>query len=66
MDKKIKKVIVIGAGPVGLLTALILARSGIQVDVLERNNVIDERPRGAFYGPSAVKCVTVPYTKILV
>lgn len=57
MGKPIEKVIIVGAGPVGLLTALMLAQEGISVDLLEANQGIDPRPRGAAYGPSAVRYV---------
>ncbi len=48
-----KQIIVVGAGPAGLLLALILAREGISVTVLEANEKIDERPRACLYGPAA-------------
>ncbi|KEF54371.1 uncharacterized protein A1O9_09537 [Exophiala aquamarina CBS 119918] len=48
------RVVIVGAGPVGLLTALMLGRCGIEVDVLETALEIDMRPRGAAYGPPAV------------
>ena len=51
----IKKVIVVGAGPVGLLTALLLGQKGIPVDVLEKNNEVNTAPRGLGYGPSAIQ-----------
>lgn len=51
------KVIIVGAGPAGLLLALMLAQHGINVDVLEAMDEIDPRPRGAGYGPAAVTCV---------
>jgi 3-(3-hydroxy-phenyl)propionate hydroxylase/6-hydroxy-3-succinoylpyridine 3-monooxygenase len=40
-----RKVIVVGAGPVGLITALGLARRGIDVTVLERGNALSTAPR---------------------
>ncbi|PKX91318.1 FAD/NAD(P)-binding domain-containing protein [Aspergillus novofumigatus IBT 16806] len=46
---KANKVVVIGAGPVGLLTALLLAQAGIGVDVLEKGTTLDESPRAAGY-----------------
>jgi 2-polyprenyl-6-methoxyphenol hydroxylase-like FAD-dependent oxidoreductase len=55
MSKGINKVIVVGAGPVGLLAALSIAQLGINVDVLESSHEIDGRPRGAAYGPSGVR-----------
>ena len=50
-----KKVIIVGAGPAGLLLALILARAGITVDVLEANEKLDDRPRALLYGPAAAQ-----------
>ena len=51
----IRKVIVVGAGPVGLLTALMLGQKGIPVDVLEANDQVNSSPRGLAYGPAAVR-----------
>ena len=51
------RVIVVGAGPAGLLLALLLAQHGVHVDVVEAAGEIDPRPRGAGYGPAAVTCV---------
>jgi 3-(3-hydroxy-phenyl)propionate hydroxylase/6-hydroxy-3-succinoylpyridine 3-monooxygenase len=42
-------VIVAGAGPVGLLAALALARQGVTVTVLERETVLNDSPRAAVY-----------------
>ncbi|KEF56921.1 uncharacterized protein A1O9_07111, partial [Exophiala aquamarina CBS 119918] len=49
------RIIVVGAGPVGLLTALMLGQSGCEVEVLDAAMGIDPRPRGAAYGPPAVR-----------
>lgn len=49
--EKSTKVLIVGAGPVGLLTAVMLAKCGIDVDVLESATQIDQRPRGIAYGP---------------
>lgn len=48
-------VIVIGAGPVGLLTALRLAQGGVPVTLLEANLQIESSPRAMAYQPPAVK-----------
>ncbi|RVX69825.1 hypothetical protein B0A52_05659 [Exophiala mesophila] len=53
--EKSTRVLIVGAGPVGLLTGLMLAKCGIQVDVLDAAMEIDPRPRGIAYGPPAVK-----------
>jgi 2-polyprenyl-6-methoxyphenol hydroxylase-like FAD-dependent oxidoreductase len=49
------QVIVVGAGPVGFLVALGLARCGIEVRVLEAESAIGESPRAAIYFPTTVK-----------
>ena len=49
------RVIVVGAGPVGFLTALGLARQGIEVMVLEAEPGISESPRAAVYFPTTLK-----------
>ncbi len=41
------KVLMVGAGPVGLVTALAFAQKGIEVTVLETDEVYDEKPRAA-------------------
>ena len=45
--------IIVGAGPSGLLLALMLAKKGVQVLVLEAAGVLDDSPRAAYYGPPA-------------
>ena len=48
-------VIVVGAGPVGLLTTLRLARAGIKTTCVEALDAIDNSPRAMAYHPIAVK-----------
>ncbi len=49
-----KDVIVVGAGPVGMLTALALAQTGAKVTVLEQEPGIINSPRAAVYFPSTL------------
>jgi 3-(3-hydroxy-phenyl)propionate hydroxylase len=48
------KVIVAGAGPVGAVLALALARGGLQVTLLESERVIEDSPRAATVHPSTL------------
>ncbi len=48
-DSNIKPVVVVGGGPVGILNALGLARRGIPVTVLERNEDVARAPRAVVY-----------------
>ncbi|HEY0300507.1 MAG TPA: FAD-dependent oxidoreductase [Rhizomicrobium sp.] len=50
-------VIVVGAGPVGFLTALGLARRGIRVTLLESEAGINSAPRAAIYFPTTLEIV---------
>lgn len=45
----LSKVIIVGAGPSGLLLALLLARAGVPVDVLEQSRALDTNPRASHY-----------------
>ena len=51
----IKKVIIVGAGPSGLIFALLLSRANppIEVTLLEAASDLDTNPRAAHYAPSA-------------
>ena len=48
-------VVVVGAGPVGLLTALGLARSGLSVTVIDSEPGINDSPRAAVYFPTTIR-----------
>ncbi|KIY01304.1 uncharacterized protein Z520_02856 [Fonsecaea multimorphosa CBS 102226] len=52
---EVKKVIIVGAGPSGLLCGLMLAQAGIPVDILEAKDKFDSSPRALGYGSSAVQ-----------
>lgn len=54
MERSFKKIIVVGAGPSGLLLCLLLAKHGIPVVLLEASDALDDRPRAAIYGPPAM------------
>ncbi|KAK7935937.1 FAD-dependent monooxygenase terC [Apiospora marii] len=54
MTRPFEKVIVVGAGPSGLLLSLLLAQHGIPVHILEGAAELDGRPRAAIYGPAAI------------
>ena len=47
-------VLIVGAGPVGMLTALALAQTGASVGVIEREPQIINSPRAAVYFPSTL------------
>lgn len=47
-------VLVVGAGPVGLLAALILTRRGVSVTVLEKHHQIVDSPRAIVYLPQTI------------
>ena len=50
----ISKVIIVGAGPCGLLLAIMLARNGIQATILDKADRLDDSPRAAFYNTPAM------------
>ncbi|THW34284.1 FAD binding domain-containing protein, partial [Aureobasidium pullulans] len=48
------QIIIVGAGPAGLLLGLLLAKRGIHVQVIDGAETLDEQPRATHYGPPAV------------
>ncbi|OLN84929.1 Para-nitrophenol 4-monooxygenase 1 [Colletotrichum chlorophyti] len=54
MSRPFNKVVVVGAGPSGLLLALLLSKHGIAVHILEASDQLDQQPRAAHYGPAAI------------
>ncbi|CZR55555.1 related to monooxygenase [Phialocephala subalpina] len=53
-EKPQERVIVVGAGPCGLLTAIRIGQAGIPVTVLEAAPALDQRPRATHYSSPAV------------
>lgn len=54
MPEKQLKIVIVGAGPVGLITALNLAKVGISVTLLEALPDVENSPRAMGYGPPGV------------
>ncbi|KAJ9493716.1 hypothetical protein H2202_010796 [Exophiala xenobiotica] len=50
----VNSVIIVGAGPSGLLLGILLAKEGVKVQIVEASNELDKNPRAAHYAPSAV------------
>ncbi len=50
-------VLIVGAGPVGLLSALALVQKGVEVTVIEADDRLNESPRAAIYFPSTLKAM---------
>ena len=50
-------VLIVGAGPVGLLSALALVQKGVAVIVSEADDRLNEAPRAAIYFPSTLKAM---------
>lgn len=47
--KAVGPIVVVGAGPVGLFTALLLAQASVKVIVYEKGSGIDQSPRAVVY-----------------
>lgn len=47
-------VIIVGAGPSGLLLGLLLAKRGIKVQIIDQSNKLDEQPRATHYAIPAM------------
>lgn len=54
MTHPFNDVLVVGAGPSGLLLSLLLSQHGIHTHILEAVHAMDPRPRAAVYGPAAL------------
>ena len=52
-----KRIIIVGAGPAGLVTAFGLAQQGAQVTVIDREPKVVDSPRAMVYLPSTVKAL---------
>lgn len=52
--EKDTEIVIVGAGPVGLIIALLVAQAGIECVVLEKLGEIIQSPRAIAYGPAAV------------
>lgn len=50
----LSKIIIVGAGPSGLLLGLLLARAGISVELVEQSYALDTNPRAAHYASPSV------------
>ncbi|CEJ54174.1 hypothetical protein PMG11_00495 [Penicillium brasilianum] len=49
----IRKVIIVGAGPSGLILGILLAKQGIEVELLDAGADLDDQPRAAHYATPA-------------
>lgn len=49
-----RQVIIVGAGPAGLIMALMLAQKGIHATIVEKADDIDHNPRASFYSSPTI------------
>ena len=49
-----RQVLIVGAGPSGLLLGILLGKAGVKVTLVEAAGELDKNPRAAHYAPSAV------------
>ncbi|KAK4195599.1 putative monooxygenase [Triangularia verruculosa] len=49
----LEKVIIVGAGPSGLLLTLLLSRASIPVELIEQTEALDTNPRASHYSPES-------------
>ncbi|KAE9366728.1 FAD/NAD(P)-binding domain-containing protein [Stipitochalara longipes BDJ] len=49
------QIIIVGAGPAGLLLGILLAKQGISITILEANTELDRNPRAAHYASIAIQ-----------
>ncbi|KAL4752389.1 hypothetical protein BDW72DRAFT_211985 [Aspergillus terricola var. indicus] len=49
----LKKIIIVGAGPSGLLLGLLLSKQGVHVELLDAETTVSDQPRAAHYASPA-------------
>ncbi|WYZ35101.1 hypothetical protein EsH8_I_001377 [Colletotrichum jinshuiense] len=54
MSPGFQNVIIVGAGPAGMLLGLMLGKGGISVTIVEQTSELDKKPRATHYAPPAM------------